>query len=214
MQNHIERKFYTKIRKRSSGAYSLSRAKICFTSLFIIGCLLGYAAFSTNTAPFSSTYITFVERHISAISSASNNLAQSFIDVINLSKTDICHLFFVFIAGFTYFCFPVTGAIVFAKGFMLSFSLMFLSRAPSVIALFDTTALFINFCFIKLFIGIITVMLASETYVFSYDFRAIKQNFSILRRSSVTYKFIFIFIKSLGGCLLLNFIYYSIIKLL
>ena len=214
MQNYIEHKFSTIIRKRSSESYPLTRAKFFFTSLFIIGCILGYTAFTINSSSFSSTHIIYIEHHIKAISSTSTSLAQSFIDVIKLSKTDICHLFFVFIAGFTYFCFPVTGAIVFAKGFMLSFSLMYINLAPSAMASADKNIFFWCFCFTRIFIGITTVVLASETYVFSYDFRAIKQNFSILRRSSVTYKFIFIFLKSLGGCLLLNYIYYSIIKLL
>ena len=215
MQKSIERKFSSMITKRNSESYSLSRSRFFFFSLLFIGILLGVIVFfAVGLNSTQQLDPTPIKEHIESIISLDEKLSGLFIDVIRLSKIDLCHLFFILISGFTYFCFIASGAIVFAKGFMFGYSLMFLTFSCKNTD-FKSIYLFGSiFFWSRLLISMIASELSSETYVFSYDFRMIKQSCSILRRASVTYKFTFVFIKALGGCLLINIIYCLLIKLL
>lgn len=210
MQNSLEHKFSKLISKRNSRSYPIERSRFWFFVLFMIGGLLGAVLcyWGANNTTDQANIILL--RHIRDICSTSSNFSKLSIEIIKLSKTDLCHVFFIFISGFTYFCFFVTGVIVFAKGFMFGFSLIYLSSAVNMI---NTPKFGMIYFILKLTICIITTILAAETYVFSYEFRTIKQNCSILRRAAVTYKFAFIFVKALGGCLLSNLIYCALIKL-
>ena len=214
MQNSFESKFSAMIRKRNAKSYTDKIARFKFLSLFIIGFISGCLVFSGFSNKALSPYYTYISKHLQDIISMRGEFSLLLFEVIKISKTDLYHLFFVFIAGFTYFCFPVTGDIVFTKGFMFGYSLFFIKHLPNDIVLNSKVAFTVIFFMIKLIIGIITASQAAETYIFSYDFKLIKQNCSILRRSPATYKFAFLFLKSLGGCLLLNLIYCILIKLL
>ena len=214
MTNAVERKFSSMISKRNSDSYPVTKSKFYFFLILLIGFLLGVAVFHVSSNNSFSTNLSPVEKHLKYIFSLSDNFADRFIDVIKLSELELCHVFFIFISGFTYFCFIASGAIIFAKGFMLGVSTSYLMLISSPIHSINAIAFGLIFFLSKFIICIITTTLASKTYIFSYDFRVIKQNCSILRRASVTYKFVFLFIKALGGCLLLNFIYCALIKLL
>lgn len=214
MSNTLERKFSAMINKRNSAAYPLEKAKFSFFFLLFFGCILGAVIFIIgfdNSELYNSEPIT---DHIQNIITAGSSRSALLINAIKLSKTDLSHVLFIFISGFTYFCFFASGAIVFAKGFMLGFSLAFLIPIYDSVPLTAPVIYVVVYCITKLMSSVITVLLAAETYVFSYEFRIIKQNCSILRRASVTYKFAFVFIKVLGGCLLSNLLYCISIKLL
>lgn len=214
MSNTLECRFSAMINKRNSAAYPLEKAKFSFFFLFLFGCVLGAVIFNIgfdNSELYNSEPITV---HIQKIITSGASYTDLLSKAIKLSKTDLSHVFFVFISGFTYFCFFASGAIVFAKGFMLGFSLAFLIPQYDSIPFTVPLIYIVVYCITKLISSVITALLAAETYVFSYDFRIIKQNCSILRRASVTYKFAFVFIKALGGCLLSNLLYCILIKLL
>ena len=76
----------------------------------------------------------------------------------------------------------------------------------------NMSAFIFIFILLKFFSCSLSVFLASETYIFSYEFRAIKQNLSVLKRAPITYKFIFTFAKTIGGILIVNFIYCLAVK--
>lgn len=214
MQSSVESKFASIISKKNSKLYANTKAKISFYLLFLIGFVLGIAVFligtQSNTPPDSS----HLNEHISSIFVNCETVSDYFIDTLKMSETDLSHVFFIFISGFTYFCFAVAGIIVFSKGFMFGFSLLFLFEIKEQISAVNINAFFWVFIFVKVIICSLAVFLASETYIFSYDFRSIKQNFSVLKRAPVTYKFIFTFVKTIGGSLIVNFIYCLAVTLL
>ena len=214
MQTAQESKFASIILKKNSKIYTRNKSRIGFSLLFLFGLALGIFVFFIgfpNEAKINGDHIS---KHLSSVFVEHETLSNCFIKTLKLSKTDITHILFIFISGFTYFCCAMLGMIVFAKGFMLGFSLMFISKVSADIASFDPIVFFWIFTLSKLLICAITVILSSETYMFSYDFRAIKQSCSVLKRAPVTYKFIFVFIRTVGASLLINFIYCCALKLL
>lgn len=213
MQSSIESKFASIISKKSSREYADARSKFRFFLLLFLGLALGITSFAAVPKESFTDYRSIAE-HIDSIFVECDTLSECFIEVIKVSKAELTHIFFIFISGFTYFCFAASGMIIFSKGFTFGFSLMFLIEAKSKLPSINTVGFIIIFAIIKLILCVQAVLLASETYVFSYDFRAIKQSFSVLRRAPITYKFIFVFIRTVGASLLVNFIYCLLVKLL
>lgn len=214
MQSHLEQKFASKIALRSTRTYAENRSKGTFWICFFMGLLLGIGFFiylQKNNLSYDRSYIL---QHLNSMKQTSPDHSSLFKTAISISRNDFTHLFFVFISGFTYFCAAVSGAIVFSKGFMLGFSSLALMEIDHKIFPVRFWPFSLIFILTKYALCCAAVIFASNTYIFSYDFRAIKQKCSILRRTSVTYKFIFAFIISVGASLLIYLIYcYFLIKI-
>ena len=214
MQSSFENKFASIISKKNSKLYANTKTKISFYLLFFGGVVLGILAFLIGSQDNSLIDASHIKNHIDNAFSNCNSVSDYFIETLKASETDLSHIFFIFISGFTYFCFAVAGIIVFAKGFMYGFSVMFLLEIQDQLTSVGASSFVWIFVFLKFTVATIAVFLASETYIFSYDFRSIKQNLSVLKRAPVTYKFVFVFARAIGGSLIINFIYCLAVKLL
>ena len=214
MQSSFENKFASIISKKNSKLYANTKTKISFDLLFFGGVVLGILAFLIGSQDNSLIDASHIKNHIDNAFSNCNSVSDYFIETLKASETDLSHIFFIFISGFTYFCFAVAGIIVFAKGFMYGFSVMFLLEIQDQLTSVGASSFVWIFVFLKFTVATIAVFLASETYIFSYDFRSIKQNLSVLKRAPVTYKFVFVFARAIGGSLIINFIYCLAVKLL
>ena len=214
MQSSFENKFASIISKKNSKLYANTKTKISFYLLFFGGVVLGILAFLIGSQDNSLIDASHIKNHIDNAFSNCNSVSDYFIETLKASETDLSHIFFIFISGFTYFCFAVAGIIVFSKGFMYGFSVMFLLEIQDQLTSAGASSFVWIFVFLKFTVATIAVFLASETYIFSYDFRSIKQNLSVLKRAPVTYKFVFVFARAIGGSLIVNFIYCLAVKLL
>ena len=214
MQTIFETRVAHMISQKSSKEYAQSKSRLSFYLIFFTGILLGAFALFVVPSENISLSIPYIEKHLILICSQNISVSTCFIEALKLSEIDLSNIFFIFISGFTYFCFAASGTIIFAKGFMLGFSTAFLAKTLEELTCVNSTYFLITFATLKLTVCIITVLLAAETYIFSFDFRSIKQNLSVLRRAPVTYRFIFSFIRTIGASLLINFVYCLIIKLL
>ncbi len=212
MPTSFESKFASIISKRNSKLYTSNKSIISFYLLFLSGIVLGVVAFFIGIQDTSAMNGTPIKEHIGYIFFDCKTISDHFINLLKISETDLSHIFFIFISGFTYFCFAVAGVIVFAKGFMFSFSALFLIEIQEQLPTVNMGFYIFIFILLKFLICSLAVFLASETYIFSYEFRAIKQNLSVLKRAPVTYKFIFTFAKTIGGILIVNFIYCLAVK--
>ena len=207
MQTYIQQKFASNISHKSSRTYAERRSRGIFWICFITGIILGIAFFvylQKNNLSYDQSYIY---KHLNSTKQSKSDPASILRTAIRISRNDLTHLFFVFISGFTYFCGAVSGAIVFSKGFMLGFSTLAIIATDNRLISVNIWLFFLIFVLTKYMICCTAVLFASNTYIFSYDFRAIKQKCSILRRTSVTYKFVFSFIVSLGASLLTYLVY-------
>ena len=214
MQTMFESRVAHIISKKSSKEYARNKSRLSFYLIFFTGLFLGAFALFVVPSESISLAIPYIEKHLISICSKNVSVSACFIEALKISEIELSHIFFVFISGFTYFCFAASGTIIFAKGIMLGFSTAFLTKTLGELGCVDQTYFLITFATLKLIICIVTVSLAAETYIFSFDFRSIKQNLSVLRRAPVTYRLIFSFIRTVGSSLLINFVYCLIIKLL
>ena len=214
MQSSFECKFASIIAKRNSKTYTDLKVKSSFYFLFFVGFVLGIATFFIGIRESAFVSGQQISDHVSSVFSDCETIADHFIGVLKISETDLSHIFFIFISGFTYFCFAVSGAIVFAKGFSFGFSALFLLEVKEQLAFSGVHSFVCAFILLEFAVCAVAISLAAETYIFSYEFRSIKQNLSVLKRAPVTYRFIFTFAKSIGGTLIINFIYCAAVTLL
>ncbi len=206
-----EIRFSRIISRRNTERYKKYKVTSRFIVLFILGLTIGvsYAFVSFDTTLCN---IEAVTKHSASIFSECRQLSDYSLDILKASRNDIRYLFYIFIAGFTYFCFLAAGLIVFSKGLIFGYSmthlLLLMRHFPEIITF---AFLFILYSYIT---SVIVIMLSSVAYSFSFEFRAIKRNRSVLRRAPITYHFIFSLIWSLSGLLTVNMLYCLFICLL
>ena len=206
--NTAEQKFSKIISRRNTYQYKKYKVSSKFVALFIIGLAFGISYSLTTLledASLCEAYAYTIKKHFDNIFSKCISLSDYSLDVLKSSMNDIRYLFYVFVGGFTYFCFYAAGLIVFAKGLTVGYataSLILLSQRYA--SMIPFTALFIIYGLVS---SSVIVGMSSVAYLFSFEFRAIKRNRSVLRRAPIAYRFVFSLLLSLGGIITVNFLY-------
>ncbi len=207
-ENAAERKFSRIISRRNTEQYKKYKVTSKFIVLFIFGIAIGisYAWFTFNTMTYDrNIYINAIKNHFDSIFSECNTLSDYSLNILKASRNDIRYLFYIFIGGFTYFCFFAAGLIVFSKGLIVGYSATCLFCLSNWLdGMISFKLLFILYSFVT---SVIVIGLSSVAYSFSFEFRAIKRNRSVLMRAPIAYRFIFSLIWSLGGLLTVNMLY-------
>ena len=215
MQSTFEKKISKLIAHRNNNLYIRRKLFLTFSFLTVIGLVLGVAIFDAlyRNKVFDTVWIT---EHFNKVFADCSTFTDFFSVILKRSEADIRTLIFVFITGFTYFCFPVAGAMTLAKGFITGFSVFYLISCKDFMSITfaGSNSIILPTIFIttRLTVCSITVYLAMSSYIFSYKFREVKSNRSILRRAPITYKFFYTFIYSVGGILLTNSCYCIILN--
>ena len=208
--NSFEKKFARFISKRNTDTYAKTKISISFFILILFGALCGIAFFDAiyHTDSYSAEYAS---HHFENIFTNCESFSDYFSEILIASKADIRNLLFIFISGFTYFCYPACGVMIFSKGFLSGFSVFYFVKIFDSLIFPQKPLILSIFILTKALIGIVAVYLAMYSYIFSYKFREIKSVGSVLRRAPIAYRYFFIFIYSIGGILLINYIYYFLI---
>ena len=208
-----ENKIQKLITRRNSNTYIRCKIALRFSVLFIIGFALGIAFFNYATSK-ENLDLGIISKHFLSIFVNCDTISDYLITMLAASEGGIRHLLFIFISGFTYFCFLASATIIFSRGVLLGFSLAYMVYAHGVIPGEVSIAIIILYLVAHLVSAILMVHLATVSYIFSFDFRAIKRNHSVLRRAPITYRYSFAFILALGGILINNLLYCIISKIL
>lgn len=212
-QKPIEQKYAKIIARKNTDFYTQQKAIISFVILILLGITIGVAVYDTIYRDRSGNINVIVNYFRNGYINC-NSFNDWFSLVINFSKSDIRILLFVFISGFTYFCLLAAGLMTVSEGFLVGFTALYLFEGCSIQSS-DINPLCLIFVISKLIICCVITYMGASSYIFSYKFRDIKTNCSILRRASITYRYIFIFVYSLGSILIINFAYtYILFKLL
>ena len=206
MQAISENKFKKIIERKNSAAYIRFKIIVKFSFLFIIGFGLGLGFFNTIVDD-RSVDIDTISKHFDSIFVNCETISDYLITMLAASRSDIRHLLFIFISGFTYFCFIASGAIIFSRGLLMGFSSAYIIYAFEVNSQAVTPFMVIIYILSNIISSAILIHISVLAYIFSFDFRAIKRNNSILRRASITYRYSFFLILSLSGILINNLIY-------
>lgn len=215
MQNTFEKKLSGLIAHRNKCFYIHKKIFLTLSVILLLGIVFGISIFDSIYSEKALKTVWISDHFNKAIESCST-FSDFFSVILKRSEADIRTLIFIFITGFTYFCFPVAGAMILAKGFVTGFSFFYLISCNdymiSRFAYVESIALSVFFVISKLIACLITVYLAMSSYIFSYKFREVKSNSSILRRAPVTYRYFYTFIYSVGGILLINTCYCFILN--
>ena len=204
--NSFEKKFAGFIAKRNTEKYVNRKLSFEFLLLALLGAVSGIIAFS-EICRHESYSLEYVIYHLDSTLKNCVLFSDYFSEILNTSKPDIRNLFFIFISGFTYFCWPACAVMIFSKGFLYGFSALYLAEALVMLDIPSGRLVLIIFIASRVLLSAVAIYLATISCIFSYRFREIKSNRSVLRRAPITYKYFFIFIYSTGGILLINYIY-------
>ena len=210
IHNSFEKKFAGFISKRNTDTYIKRKILLSFGALMVLGIICGIAVFDSiyRNSIFEAEY---VNHHFDNALKNCVTFSDYISEILNVSKSDLRNLLFIFISGFTYFCYAACGIMIFSKGFLAGFSSFYLIEIFRHTENYNEPLLIMIFIVSKFLLNVIAIYLAMTSYVFSYKFREIKSNSSVLRRAPVAYRYFFIFIYSVGGVLLVNYIYYFFI---
>ncbi len=207
MQNISETKFKKIIGRRNTLTYINYKVAVRFIVLFIVGLSLGIVAFFSEYRIDGTFDYGVLNDHFESIFVKCETISDYSVSILFASEKDIRYIIFIFISGFTYFCFIASGAIVFSKGFIVGFASAYIVLVKKISPDLFPDIFVLIFIFINLTISAIIIHLATKGYIFSYEFRAIKKNHSILRRAPITYRYIASLILALGGILIFNLLY-------
>lgn len=206
MRNFTEKKYAGIIAKKNTCSYIYRKIIFSFLALLTFGIICGVAVFDAvyRGEDCANDYVRLCFENVFG---QCFTFSDCFSEILSASRPDIRTLLFIFISGFTYFCYPANGVMIFAKGFVNGFSLFYIIETIGDIRLYNYKILLILFVLSKVCLCAVAIYLAMHSYIFSYKFREIKSNSSILRRAPITYKYFFVLIYSIGSILIINFLY-------
>lgn len=213
IHNTFEKKFADFISKRNTDTYTKRKILLSFGALMLLGFLCGIAVFDSI---YRNNILgtDYVNQHFDNALKNCVTFSDYISEILNVSKSDLRNLLFIFISGFTYFCYTACGIMIFSKGFLFGFSAFYLIDFFKHTENYNETLFILIFVISKILLNVIAIYLAMTSYVFSYKFREIKSNGSVLRRAPIAYRYFFTFIYSAGGVLLINYVYYFLYTIL
>ena len=207
MQGVNENKLRRAITLRNNQTYVRGVVTLKFLIFLILGIILGVAFFNTSYVDKSAIDIIAIKRHFEGIFVGCETFSEVLLTVLMLSELEIRYLFLIFVSGFTYFCFIVSGLMLFGKGFLFGgalSALAYLSRDPRA---YVSGRVIVAYLIFNLISSLILISMSASAYIFSFDFSTIKRNHFVLRRAPIIYKYSFSLILSLGGLIINNFLY-------
>ncbi len=204
--NEIEIKFLDRVRRKNAPRASSRRFLIGFFVLFAISAVLG-AVFCRITEPKVSEHMKDqIISHFCEAFSGCETPTDYFTVIISCASADLRYLLVIFTAGFTYFCKYAAGAMVCARAFTVGFSSEFLllSLRNGIISLKYPLVYFALFVFCELFVLALIIYLAVKATLFGDDFRRLRGRRSLMLRSPVIYRYIFLFLTAIGLIIAVN----------
>ena len=204
--NEIEIDFLDKVRKKNTPRATSKRFLIGFFAIFAISTMLG-GLFCRMTDPVVSDRMkSQIVSHFCDVFSGCETPTDYFTVIISCASSDLRYLLIIFTAGFTYFCKYAAGAMVGVRAFTVGFCSQFLllSLKNGIIDLkhpFLSIALFFICEFLVL---ALIIYLSVKATLFGDDFRRLRGRRSLMLRSPVIYRYIFLFLTAIGLIIAVN----------
>ena len=174
-------------------------------------------AFCKMTGPAISDAMKIqISSHFTEIFDGCRNPTDYFAVIISSSSADFRYLILIFAAGFTYFCKYATAAMIGIRAFTLGYSLEFLASAidRDIIHLRLPALSFVLFLISEIILLALIIYLSVKATFFGDDFRRLRGRRSLILRSPVIYKYIFLFLTAIGLVIIINAGYCSLAAIL
>ncbi len=210
--NEIEVKFLDKIRKNSNSKHISGKFFIGFSIVFLIALVLGIAFCRITGATISDAMKIQLASHFTEVFDGCTNATDYFTVIITASSADFRYLVLIFAAGFTYFCKYASAVMIGVRAFTLGYCSEFLMNVikQELIYLKFPSLSFTLFLISELLILALIIYLSVKATFFGDDFRRLRGRRSLMLRSPVIYKYIFLFLTALGLVIIINAGYCSI----
>ena len=183
-----------------------------FSAIFAAAFFLGTFFCKKVAGGISDSMSPQIASHFSGIFSGCQSPTDYFTVIISASSADLRSLVLIFASGFTYFCKYATGAMLAFRAFTLGFSFEFLafSLKRSSVVLDHPLLSMMIFLSCELMIAALIVYLSVKSVFFGDDFRRLRGRKSLILRSPIIYRYIFLFLTAFGLVIAVNSAYCAI----
>ena len=204
--NEIEIKFLEQIKAKNRKNTVLGKFFLGFSIIFFISLLLGFLFCKIASASVSDEMKIKIASHFSEIFKGCKSPTDYFAVIISASSADFRYLVLIFASGFTYFCKYATAAMVGVRAFTLGYSLEFFAASIKYdfLSLRHPWISFLLFLASKSVVLALIIYLSVKATFFGEDFRRLRGRRSLILRSPVIYRYIFLFLTALGMIIIIN----------
>lgn len=207
--NGIEVRFLESVRKKNTTKHTSKKFFVAFFFVFLIAMILGSAFCKVSGSSVSESMKSQMADHFANVFRGCETPTDYFTVIITCASSDFRYLLIIFTAGFTYFCKYATGTMIGVRAFTLGFCSEFLhsSIKSGILALSFPYLSFLTFVACELLILALIIYLSVKATLFGDDFRRLRGRRSLILRSPVIYRYIFLFLTAIGLIIIINAAY-------
>ncbi len=215
-KNEIEIEFFDRVRRRNAPKASQKRFFISFFIIFLLALVFGGIFCHMSVRAVSNDMKKQIISHFCDVFLGCETLADYFAVIISCAGPDLRYLLLIFTAGFTYFCKYAAGAMVAVRAFTVGFcsEFLLLCLKDDIISLKYPFLSFALFAASEICMLALIMYLSVKAVLFGDDFRRLRGRRSLMLRSPVIYRYIFLFLTAIGFVIIINAAYCFISSLI
>ena len=204
-KGNIDVQFIDKIKK--NGSKNVSLRYFCgFFSVFFVAFILGIFFCRSTRDSVSEIMKKQIAEHFSDVFYGCKTPTDYCIVIITSASSDIRYLVLMFTAGFTYFCKYATGIMISVRAFSVGYSLDFLlySLKQKSLTLIRPGLSVAIFFICELLIAFLFIYISVKSVFFGDDFRRLRGRRSLILKSPIIYRHIFLLLTAVGFTIIVN----------
>ena len=201
----IDVQFLDKVKKNSNKNVSL-RYFLSFGAVFFVAFVLGTTFCRATRESVSDIIKKQIAEHFLNVFHGCKTLTDYFTVIITCAASDIRYLVLIFTAGFTYFCKYATGIMIGVRAFSVGYSLDFLFYSISKKSLtLSHPGLSVSTFFIcEILVAFLFIYISVKSVFFGDDFRRLRGRRSLILKSPIIYRHIFLLLTAIGFAIIVN----------
>ena len=216
INENIEIEFIESVRKKNAGDCAYRKYLLGFSVVFVVSLIIGFLVSLSTQSVVSDELRAQMSGHFTDVFKGCSLPADYFTVIISSSSADLRYLLLIFTSGFTFFCKYATGAMIAFRAFSIGFSseFLFISLKDGIIGLEHPALSLAVFLASEILIAMLLIYLSVKSTLFGYDFRRLRGRKSLIIRSPVIYRYVFLFLTAIGFVISVNAIYCALSSLI
>ena len=216
INENIDIEFIENIQKNNRSGRVHRKFMCVFGAIFTVSLVFGFLISISAQRAISEELRVQMADHFTNVFEGCSAPADYITVIITSSTADLRYVLLIFTAGFTFFCKYATGAMIAIRAFSIGFCSEFLiiSLREGIIDLDHPVVSFAIFLLSELLIAALLVYLSVKSTIFGYDFRRLRGRKSLILRSPVIYRYIFLFSTAIGYSISVNAAYCALSSLI
>ena len=205
VKENIDVQFVDKVKKNSTKNIPL--IYFCgFFTVFFVAFIFGIVFCRSTRDSVSEVMKNQIAEHFSGVFRGCETATDYCIVIITSAASDIRYLVLIFTAGFTYFCKYAAGVMVAARAFTFGYSLDFLlySLKKKSLTLLHPGLSVAIFFICELLVTLLFIYISVKSVFFGDDFRRLRGRRSLMLKSPIIYRHIFLLLTTMGFTIIVN----------